>query len=230
VLVLRAELKSEPALDAASQMALDEAMLDLASPGDVILRVYRWSGLACTFGYARPYAEVRAALDEKGWKDVGPVRRATGGGIVYHDGDLTFSLVFPWDQTLAPDHVYKNIHRGVYLGLKEHGVKSALWSPREKPCGASPSCFARAEPMDLVDESGTKMLGGALRKRAGKGLYQGSLRPERLGVGRATLEAAVRDGAAREFGKAATDIPDAWREEGRRLESRYRSAEWNQRR
>lgn len=220
----------EPALDAASQMALDEAMLELAAPGEAVLRVYRWSGLACTFGYARPYAEVRSALDEKGWKGVEPVRRATGGGVVYHDGDVTFSLVFPWDRTLAPDHVYKNIHRGVYLGLKAAGVETAIWSPREKPCGASASCFARAEPMDLVGPAGNKILGGALRKRGGKGLYQGSLRPEGLGLDADALDAAVLDGAAREFGKATTDIPDAWRDAGRGLESRYRSTEWNQRR
>lgn len=226
MLLLRAELK----LDAAGHMALDEAMLEAAAPGDVILRVYEWSGPACTFGYARPHAEVRAALDAKGWKDVEPVRRATGGGVVFHDGDITFSLVFPWDRTLAPDHVYKNIHRGVYLGLKAAGVETAIWSPREKPCGASASCFARAEPMDLVGPAGNKILGGALRKRAGKGLYQGSLRPDGLGLDAPALKAAVLDGAAREFGRATTDIPDAWREAGLRLESRYRSTEWNQRR
>lgn len=212
-------------------MALDEAVLDLAAAGDLVLRVYRWAGRACTFGYARPYGEVRAALDEKGWRDVSPVRRATGGGVVYHDGDLTFSLVFPWDKTLAPDHVYKNVHRGVYLALKDRGVKTALWSPRERPCGASPSCFARAEPMDLVSPDGTKILGGALRKRAGKGLYQGSLRPEGLGLDAAALEAVVADGAAREFGRAPLSVlPDAWREAGRGLESRYRSKDWNERR
>jgi lipoate-protein ligase A len=211
-------------------MALDEAMLELAAPSDVVLRVYHWSGLACTFGYSRPYAEVRAALDGKGWRDVEPVRRATGGGVVFHDGDVTFSLVFPWDKTLAPDHVYKNIHRGIHLALKANGVDSALWSPRIRPEGTAPSCFSRAEPMDVVCRDGTKVLGGALRKRAGKGLYQGSLRPEGLPLDRAALEAAVLDGAAREFGKAATDVPDAWREAGRRLESRYRSTEWNQRR
>lgn len=227
--MLRAEL--EPALDAAGQMALDEAMLDGAAAGDVVLRVYRWAGLACTFGYARPYAEVRAALDARGWRDVAPVRRATGGGVVYHDGDVTFSLVFPWDRTLAPDHVYKNVHRGVYLGLKAAGVQTAIWSPREKPCGSSPSCFARAEPMDLVDPSGRKLLGGALRKRGGKGLYQGSLRPEGLSLDRDAIEAAVREGAAREFGRMpAAGLPRTWREQGRALEARYRSREWNERR
>ncbi|MDX6768992.1 MAG: hypothetical protein SF051_05630 [Elusimicrobiota bacterium] len=224
-------LGAELSLDAAGQMALDEACLDLAAVGEVVLRVYDWSGRACTFGYARSHAEVRAALDERGWRGVAPVRRATGGGIVYHDGDLTFSLVFPWDKALAPDHVYKNVHRGVYLALKDRGVSTALWSPREKPLGASPCCFARAEPMDLVSPDGTKLLGGALRKRGGKGLYQGSLRPEGLGLARAELADAVADGAAREFGRAPTRaLPQAWRDAGRALEARYRSREWNERR
>lgn len=220
-----------PHLDAAGQMALDEAMLDLAAIDDVFARVYRWSGRACTFGYARAYAEVRAALDEKGWQGVSPVRRATGGGIVYHDGDVTFSLVFPWDKTLAPDHVYKNIHRGVYLALKDRGVPAAIWSPREKPCGASPACFARAEPMDLVSPEGVKILGGALRKRGGKGLYQGSLRPEGLGLEEAAVREAVFDGAAREFGRTpSSTLPDAFYLAGRELEARYRSSDWNERR
>jgi lipoate-protein ligase A len=221
----------EPALDAAAQMALDEAILDLAAVGEVVARVYRWSGRACTFGYARPHAEARAGLDGKGWRDVSPVRRATGGGIVYHDGDVTFSLVFPWDKTLAPDHVYKNIHRGIYLALKERGVKTAIWSPREKPCGTSPSCFARAEPMDLVDADGKKLLGGALRKRAGKGLYQGLLRAEGLGLDESAVREAVSDGAAREFGRTPTAaLPDAFYQAGRALEARYRSKDWNERR
>ncbi len=110
-------------------------------------------------------------------------------------------------------------------------MKTAIWSPREKPCGTSPSCFARAEPMDLVSPDGTKILGGALRKRAGKGLYQGSLRPEGLGLAAAELEAVVADGAAREFGRtAATTLPDALYRAGRELEARYRSKDWNERR
>lgn len=218
-------------MDAAGQMALDEACLDAASVGDLVLRVYHWAGRACTFGYARPYAEVRAALDAKGWTDVGPVRRATGGGIVYHDGDVTFSLVFPWDKTLAPDHVYKNIHRGAYLGLKARGVKTAIWSPREKPCGTSPACFARAEPMDLVDPSGEKILGGALRKRGGKGLYQGSLRADALRLSRDAVADALADGVAQEFGRAPqTWARPEWLEAARAHELKYRSAEWNRRR
>ena len=164
-------------------------------------------------------------------KDVRPVRRATGGGIVFHDGDLTFSLVFPWDRTWAPDAIYKNIHRGVHVALKAVGTATSLWSPPRRPLGAAAACFTRAEPMDLVLPDGRKILGGALRKRGTKGLYQGSLRPEALALTREAVEAAVADGLAREFGAPpSTELPDAWLDAGRALEERYRSREWNERR
>ena len=212
-------------------MALDEAML-MAAPADAFfLRFYRWSGFGCTFGYSQPFHAARAGCDARGWKDVLPVRRATGGGIVFHDGDVTFSLVFPWDRTWAPDAIYKNIHRGVHLGLKAAGAATSLWSPERRALGPAAACFTRAEPMDLVLDDGQKILGGALRKCGQKGLYQGSLRPEALGQPREAIEAAVRDGIAREFGRpATTDLPEALFEDARTLEARYRGREWNERR
>jgi lipoate-protein ligase A len=212
-------------------MALDEAALLAAPAGALIFRVYRWDGPACTFGYSQPYHAARTACDARGMKDVLPVRRATGGGIVFHDGDLTFSLIFPWDRTWAPDAIYKNIHRGVHVALKAAGASTSLWSPPRRPLGAAAACFTRAEPMDLVLPDGRKILGGALRKRGTKGLYQGSLRAEALDLPRAAVEAAVSDGIAREFGAApTTEILRAWLEAARTLEERYRSREWNERR
>ncbi len=212
-------------------MALDEAVL-LSAPADgFFLRFYRWSGPGCTFGYSQPYRAAREACDARGWKSVQPVRRATGGGIVFHDGDVTFSLVFPWDRTWAPDAIYKNIHRGVHSALKAAGTATSLWSPVNRPLGAAAACFQRAEPMDLVVDDGRKVLGGALRKRGLKGLYQGSLRPEALGVTAAQAEAAVADGVAREFGRAPSqELPDGWREASAALSSRYASRDWNERR
>lgn len=212
-------------------MALDEAALNAATPDALVLRIYRWSGPGCTFGYSQPHHAARAACDARGWREVAPVRRATGGGIVFHDGDLTFSVVFPWDRTWAPDAIYKNMHRAAHLGLKAAGAATALYSPERRPLGAAAACFTRAEPMDLVIGDGSKVLGGALRKRGLKGLYQGSLRLESLGVTRETAEAALADGLAREFGRApSTEIPAAWFEAGAALESKYRSREWNERR
>jgi lipoate-protein ligase A len=85
--------------------------------------------------------------------------------------------------------------------------------------------------LDLVLPDGRKILGGALRKRGTKGLYQGSLRPESLTLTREAVEAAVADGVAREFGAApSTEIPASWLDARRSLEERYRSREWNERR
>lgn len=198
-------------------MALDEAILDGAPSGAVILRVYSWAGEGCTFGYSQKFADAKAACRP----GVAPVRRATGGGIVHHDGDTTFSLVFPWDRTCAPETIYKNIHRGIHQALKSAGFSSAMSS--KKQAGVAASCFARAEQADLIDEADKKILGGALRKKGAKGLYQGSLRL-------AVPAGVLADGVSREFGEPETALESAWLEAGRALEAKYRSADWNERR
>ncbi len=198
-------------------MALDEAVLTESPADALVLRVYQWRGEGCTFGFSQKYAEVRA-LCKTG---VAPVRRATGGGVVFHDGDLTFSLVFPWDRTCAPEAIYKNIHRGICQALKSRGTANGMWTKRGE--GIARDCFARAECADLVDANDRKILGGALRKKGSKGLYQGSLRL-------ATPAEAIVDGITREFGAPSLEILLAWREAGRVLEAKYRSAEWNERR
>lgn len=204
-------------------MALDEAVLLHSPPEALVLRVYDWSAPACTFGYSQPFLTARAACEERGWRDVAPVRRATGGGIVFHDGDLTFSLVFAWDRTCAPETIYKNIHRGIHQALKARGIVSGLWSPQRRPEGIAPHCFSRPEKMDVVDGDGGKILGGALRKKGVKGLYQGSLRAD-------APREIVLDGIEREFGRPILDMSRQWLNAGRALEARYRSAQWNKRR
>ena len=200
-------------------MALDEAVLLLSPPGALVLRIYEWQDHACTFGYSQKYADAKAACK----RGIEPVRRVTGGGIVFHDGDVTFSLVFPWDRTCAPETIYKNIHRGIHQTLKAHGTENAIWSPKEKTPGVAAACFSRAEKADLVDGDDKKILGGALRKKGAKGLYQGSLR---VSVPPEVVISAI----AREFGCPSLVIRQEWRDAGRALEARYRSAEWNERR
>jgi lipoate-protein ligase A len=196
-----------------------------------VIRLYEWTAQACTFGYSQPYHAARTACDARGWKDVKPVRRATGGGIVYHDGDITFSVVFPWERSLAPESIYKNIHRGVHSALKAVGTPTALWSPVRRELSPAAACFTRAEPMDLVLDDGRKVLGGALRKRGLKGLYQGSLRIETLGLSRESAKVAVIDGIQREFmSMPFSPIQPSWVEAGLIIEEKYRSREWNQRR
>ena len=198
-------------------MALDEAVLLMSAPKALTLRVYSWRGEACTFGFSQKYADAKAACGP----GIEPVRRATGGGIVHHDGDTTFSLVFPWDRSCAPEAIYKNIHRGVHQALKAAGIAAAMATERRP--GLAASCFARPECADLVDREGRKILGGALRNRGAKGLYQGSLR---LTVGPEVLVDAVR----REFGEPSLELDPAWLNEGVLIREKYLSADWNARR
>lgn len=211
-------------------MALDDAILSESAEDSLILRFYHWSGRGCTFGISQKHGDVVAQLRARGWNDVSPVRRPSGGGIVFHDGDLTFSLVFPWDRALAPEAVYKNIHRGVHVELKASGIMTRLHSPPQKPAGIAAACFARAEPMDLIGEDGGKILGGALRKKAGRGLYQGSLQMAG-GAARGVLENLIAAAVAREFGRAPSREIDArWSVSARELRTWYDSPRWNERR
>jgi len=228
-------------------MALDEIVLDSAPPGGLVLRFYRWPGgspepgtrmnpAAVTFGYFQTWREVSADISRSGVIPAFPVvRRPTGGGIVYHDGDITFSLVFPWDRFASTDLVYKDLHRGVHLGLKGLGLGSRLWSPTEpeRSRPAPSACFAAPSPMDLVLDDGAKVLGGALRRRRGVGLYQGSFRPEGYGGPRARIERAIREGMSLEW--TASFMPEGlcaeWLEQTQRLRAdRYMTDEWNLRR
>src|SRR5690242_7405132 len=72
-------------------MALDEALLEAIAQVEVpLLRFYGWSEPAASFGYFQKYQEIaRATL-------LRPlVRRPTGGGLVPHEADWTYSVIFP---------------------------------------------------------------------------------------------------------------------------------------
>jgi lipoate-protein ligase A len=59
------------------QMALDESLIESAERP--LLRLYRWSGQAVSFGYSQSLATVRERF-----RSIPCVRRWTGGGIVEH--------------------------------------------------------------------------------------------------------------------------------------------------
>src|SRR5258707_5016539 len=77
--------------DAAFNMALDEALLE-AMPrlNHPVLRFYGWTEPAASFGYFQKYSEVQQLTPLRPL-----LRRPTGGGIVPHVADWTYSLVWP---------------------------------------------------------------------------------------------------------------------------------------
>src|SRR5262245_1759825 len=78
---------------AAMNMAIDEALLEYSTAPAI--RFYRWQSPALSFGYFGRFADVARYQIER---DL--VRRWTGGGIVFHGEDLTYSIVIPADDAV----------------------------------------------------------------------------------------------------------------------------------
>ncbi len=153
---------------AALNMAIDEALFEHATIP--ILRFYGWRSPALSFGYFGKFADVAT---EMGRRDV--VRRWTGGGIVPHGEDLTYSLVTPAvdpASSLGPTTIYAALHRAICDALREEGSKAEL-AARASP-KISEACFANPVRDDVM-LSGRKVAGAAQRRTRAGFLHQGSI-------------------------------------------------------
>lgn len=152
----------------AEQMALDEALLETCD--GPVLRVYRWDGPAVSFGYSQSLAEVVRAFP-----GLSLVRRWTGGGMVEHGRDWTFSLVVPAGDpfvAVRPAETYRRIHAAVAEAL---GGNSHLKPDSPAPAGAGGACFVRPVCHDILALDGRKVCGGAQRRTRRGFLHQGSV-------------------------------------------------------
>ena len=156
-------------------MAVDDVLVHAPYSGP-ILRFYHWQkGPAVTFGCSQFYRAVQQQLT----KESGPAcRRLTGGGIVYHGTDLTFSLIF--QSTLRPAEIYARLHGEIeqvlaqaeVSSMRQGAVPAGAYAPMQN--NAASGCFTCPVQDDLLVD-GQKILGGAIRRFGNQILYQGSL-------------------------------------------------------
>jgi len=174
---------------AALNMALDEALLQ-GAPAPT-LRIYGWREPAVSLGYFSRFAEAeRTAAGRE------MVRRWTGGGLVEHGDDITYTLIVPRAAALfqyAPLETYRLVHERIARWLAEQGIPAHVApSSAEEKSGA---CFASHVRYDIV--AGAAKLAGAAQRRTRWGLlHQGSIH----------LPATVRN--QRASGLAKTFAPD----------------------
>lgn len=150
-----------------AQMACDEVLLGAANLP--VLRVFRWARPWVSAGFFVPWKEACAVRP-----DLPVCRRWTGGGIVVHEGDFTFSLTVPRSDPWAmrrPGESYRDLHRALAEALRKAGVEAAL-APRLS-VGHS-ECFAGPVEHDLV-AAGRKVAGGAQRRTKRGLIHQGSV-------------------------------------------------------
>ena len=107
---------------AAINMAIDEALLETAKIPSI--RFYRWNSPALSFGYFGKFADVADYATER---DL--VRRWTGGGVVFHGDDLTYSIVIPTSDPIFVESsmsTYGKIHRALRNALIANGEAAEL--------------------------------------------------------------------------------------------------------
>jgi lipoyl(octanoyl) transferase len=149
-------------------MAVDEWLLETVKIP--LLRVYGWQGNWGSLGYFGKISAARSALPEIEW-----VRRWTGGGIVDHRADWTYTLVVPAGESLCQyrgAESYQLIHRALREALKDE-IDVRL-SPGDQQTGAD-LCFNNPVGHDLVDSEGRKLAGAGQRRTKSGLLHQGSL-------------------------------------------------------
>jgi lipoate-protein ligase A len=161
-------------------MALDEALLQLAPKlARPVLRFYGWLEPAATFGYSQRYAEIEKLTLLRPL-----IRRPTGGGLVPHDTDWTYSLVFPaghfWYNLKAVES-YRRAHEWIRAAFAQMNVATTLSSMSQKEIPGQ--CFVGAEKDDVLWH-GRKIAGAAQRRTRNGLLIQGSVQPPPIGLER----------------------------------------------
>lgn len=187
--------KSKP-LSGALNMAWDDLCLDQsAAIGAPLLRFYCWTQPTTTFGYFQKHDEVNEIETSASL-----IRRPTGGGIVPHMSDWTYSLVFPptsqWYRFRAKES-YIQLHQWIQAAFSLLNIESQL-SPISIHEGLG-SCFIGAEESDLLYNG--KKLAGAAQRRSREGfLIQGSIQPPPEFVERSAWEKALLQAGVEAWG------------------------------
>ncbi len=207
----------------AYNMAMDEALLEgVVSLGQPVLRFYSWTEPAATFGYFQKFAEVERATHLRPL-----IRRPTGGGLVPHDADWTYSVVIPpghpWHVLNAVDS-YCRMHERVRDAFAKLGVATELADGCRKSTPGQ--CFVGWEKFDVLWQ-GRKIAGAAQRRNKLGLLIQGSVQPPPVGLERSRWEAAM---SAETPAKRLVPTSGLTRRAEELVSEKYSQARFNQRR
>ena len=149
---------------ALEQMQIDEALL-LDGVQHPLLRFYDWSSNAVTYGYF---------INPSDWLKIVPencARRPTGGGLIFHEGDFSFTLALPPEHALAQKPVlerYQIINSAVLQVISslvpdcEPGCEMTLQLQKQEGV-LDQLCMANPTQYDLL--LGAKKIGGAAQRK-----------------------------------------------------------------
>jgi lipoate-protein ligase A len=166
----------DPPAAGAWNMAVDEALLESAEAGVTTLRFYQWSEPTLSLGYFQAADERQGHAASRGCP---LVRRASGGGAIVHDRELTYSFAAPIAGRLAAAAaLYDVFHDTLIDVLGRWQVLAARCKPAVHlpAAGGRPPflCFQRRARGDVLCGD-AKIAGSAQRRQRGGLLQHGSV-------------------------------------------------------
>jgi lipoate-protein ligase A len=144
-------------------MAVDKAILVAHSEGKVppTVRFYSWVPPAISIGYFQSLLE-EIDIDACKTHGVDYVRRITGGGAVFHDEELTYSIVISEAHPVIPKNIlqsYGCICNALIRGLQQLGIRG-VYAPINDIVvdGKKISGNAQTRKLNTVLQHGTILL------------------------------------------------------------------------
>jgi len=198
------------ALDPAANMAFDEAILQgyqrHSSPPT--LRIYGWKEPGLSLGYSQdPSEELDVGLCRR--RSMPFVRRITGGGIILHGNELTYSLVCSKADLNIPARIlssYKIVSSFLIAFYNALGIKAkfACDTARDEALSLpSTLCFAAKEKYDIVSDG--RKIGGSAQKRTRGVIFQHGSVPFNFDKGRASSFLRVKSPGSGEYDAACLE-------------------------
>lgn len=156
-------------------MAVDEAILRGATDlGIPTLRFYSWSEPTLSLGYFQKYEQRQQHLASS---DCVCVRRASGGGAIMHDRELTYSFVAPVRDSRSEETTrwFDLFHETLIEVLANWGINAHLSGKPQASSTPEPFlCFLRRHEVDVIVD-GNKICGSAQRRHQVAVLQHGSV-------------------------------------------------------
>ena len=169
-------------MSASASMAQDVQEIEhLAERKKPLLRFYEWQAPSITYGY---FIDEKKYLKKEVFSSQHPfsknsARRPTGGGLIFHFFDFSFTFSLPSHHVAFSENVsqnYKLVNEASFAAVSQvidlskdlYLEQDLATSPYEKFCMASPTRY------DLM--LGTKKIGGSAQRKTKHGfLHQGTI-------------------------------------------------------
>ncbi len=159
-------------------MAADRRLLEEQKRSDAlpVLRFYQWVRPSVSIGYFQDLDKIRAQFGD--CYEI--VKRPTGGGLVFHGEDLTFSIVAKESHPLFRGGLkdsYLKVNEILWRALKEIFPGLDFFDCKNLPSGRATLervCFDQPACYDLMLD-GKKVVGASQRRSGGAALYQSSI-------------------------------------------------------